>query len=117
MKNPFADVKSSDYYYDAVLWAYANSVVNGTGRSTFSPKKNVTREQLAAILYRYSGTPTTSGRLTSFTDADNVSSYATNAMKWAVGAGIITGSGSKLDPQGSATRAQVAAMLHRYLTK
>lgn len=117
VKNPFADVKSSDYYYDAVLWAYANSVVNGTGRSTFSPKKNVTREQLAAILYRYSGTPTTSGRLTSFTDADNVSSYATNAMKWAVGAGIITGSGSKLDPQGSATRAQVAAMLHRYLTK
>lgn len=117
VKNPFADVKSSDYYYDAVLWAYANSVVNGTGRSTFSPKKNVTREQLAAILYRYSGTPTTSGRLTSFTDADNVSSYATNAMKWAVGAGIITGSGSKLNPQGSATRAQVAAMLHRYLTK
>lgn len=117
VKNPFTDVKSSDYYYDAVLWAYANSVVNGTGRSTFSPKKNVTREQLAAILYRYSGTPTTSGRLTSFTDADNVSSYATNAMKWAVGAGIITGSGSKLDPQGSATRAQVAAMLHRYLTK
>ena len=117
VKNPFTDVKSSDYYYDAVLWAYANSVVNGTGRSTFSPKKNVTREQLAAILYRYSGTPTTSGRLTSFTDAGNVSSYATNAMKWAVGAGIITGSGSKLDPQGSATRAQVAAMLHRYLTK
>ena len=117
VKNPFKDVTSGDYYYKAILWAYENDVVNGTGRDTFSPKKNVTREQLAAILYRYTGTPGTSGRLTAFTDADNVSSYAVNAMKWAVGAGIINGSGSKLDPQGSATRAQVAAMLHRYLTK
>lgn len=117
VKNPFTDVKSSDYYYKAVLWAYANNVVNGTGRSTFSPKENVTREQLAAILYRYSGAPATSSRLTAFTDAGRVSSYAADAMKWAVGAGIITGNGNKLDPQGSATRAQVAAMLHRYLTK
>ena len=117
VKNPFKDVTSGDYYYKAILWAYENDVVNGTGRDTFSPKKNVTREQLAAILYRYTGTPGTSGRLTGFTDAGNVSSYAVNAMKWAVGAGIINGSGSKLDPQGSATRAQVAAMLHRYLTK
>lgn len=117
VRNPFSDVNSSDYYYKAVLWAYANSVVNGTGGSTFSPKKAVTREQLAAILYRYSGSPSSSTRLSGFTDASSVSSYATNAMKWAVGQGIITGSGTKLDPLSSATRAQVAAMLHRYLTK
>ena len=117
VKNPFKDVTSGDYYYKAVLWAYKNDVVNGTGNGTFSPKKAVTREQLAAILYRYSGAPSTSTRLTGFTDASKVSSYATNAMKWAVGAGIINGNGNKLDPQSSATRAQVAAMLHRYLTK
>lgn len=117
VSNPFKDVKSSDYYYKAVLWAYANRVVNGTGRDTFSPTKAISREQLAAILYRYSGSPSSSMRLGAFTDANKVSSFATDAMKWAVGAGIITGSGSKLDPQSSATRAQVAAMLHRYLTK
>ncbi len=117
IKNPFTDIKSSDYYYKAVLWAYANNVVNGTGGSTFSPKAAVTREQLATILHRYSGSPSSSIRLGSFTDASSVSSYATNAMKWAVGKGIITGSGTKLDPRSSATRAQVAAMLHRYLTK
>ena len=117
VKNPFKDVTSGDYYYKAVLWAYKNDVVNGTGNGTFSPKKAVTREQLAAILYRYSGSPSTSTRLTGFTDASKVSGYATNAMKWAVGAGIINGNGNKLDPQSSATRAQVAAMLHRYLTK
>lgn len=115
--NPFTDVSKSDYYYEAVLWAYANKIVNGSGRTTFSPKQDVTREQLAAILYRYSGSPTATGRLSSFTDTAKLNSYATSAMKWAVGAGIITGNGSRLDPQSSATRAQVATILHRYLTK
>lgn len=114
--NPFKDVKSSDYYYNAVLWAYANDVVKGSG-NFFNPKSDITREQLATILYRYAGKPYSSTRINGFTDSGKVSSYALDAMKWAVGNGVINGSGSKLDPQGSATRAQVAAMFHRYLTK
>ena len=117
VENPFTDVNTNDYFYKAVLWAYKNGVVNGTGADTFSPKKNITREQIASILFRYSGATTASGSLTSFTDAGSVSDYATTAMKWAVGAGIIGGSNGKLDPQGNATRAQVAVMLHRFLNK
>lgn len=115
--NPFTDVNTSDYFYKAVLWAYKNGVVNGTGANTFSPKKNITREQIASILYRYSGATTATGSISSFDDAGKVSDYAATAMKWAVGAGIIGGSNNKLDPQGNATRAQVAVMLHRFLNK
>lgn len=115
--NPFTDVKQGDYFYKAVLWAYKNGVVNGTGANTFSPKKNITREQIASILYRYSGAKTASGNISGFSDSSRVSDYATVAMKWAVGAGIIGGSNNKLDPQGNATRAQVAVMLHRFLNK
>ena len=117
VENPFSDVTSADYFYKAVLWAYKNGVVNGTGANTFSPKKNITREQIASILFRYSGATTATGSLTSFTDAGSVSDYATTAMKWAVGAGIIGGSNGKLNPQGNATRAEVAVMLHRFLNK
>lgn len=117
VENPFSDVTSTDYFYKAVLWAYKNGVVNGTGANTFSPKKNITREQIASILFRYSGATTATGSLTSFTDAGSVSDYATTAMKWAVGAGIIGGSNGKLNPQGNATRAEVAVMLHRFLNK
>ena len=114
--NPFKDTKS-DYYTNAMLWAYKNSIVTGTSATTFSPDSPVTREQIAAILYRYMGSPTATGSLTGFTDRANVSTYATTAMQWAIGKGYITGIGTKLDPKGNATRAQVAVIIHRFLTK
>ncbi len=114
--NPFKDTKS-DYYTNAMLWAYKNSIVTGTSATTFSPDSPVTREQIAAILYRYMGSPTATGSLTGFTDRANVSAYATTAMQWAIGKGYITGIGTKLDPKGNATRAQVAVIIHRFLTK
>lgn len=118
VSNPFNDVKSGSYYYDAVLWAYKNNIVTGTSATTFNPNGAVTREQIAAILYRYAGSPKTTGTLTGYTDKNKVSTYATTAMEWAVKNGIITGkSASTLDPAGLGTRAEVAVMLHRYLTK
>lgn len=114
--NPFKDTKN-DYYTNAMLWAYKNSIVTGTSATTFSPDSPVTREQIAAILYRYMGSPTATGSLTGFTDRANVSTYATTAMQWAIGKGYITGIGTKLDPKGNATRAQVAVIIHRFLTK
>ena len=116
MTNPFKDTKS-DYYTNALPWAYKNSIVTGTSATTFSPDSPVTREQIAAILYRYMGSPTATGSLTGFTDRANVSTYATTAMQWAIGKGYITGIGTKLDPKGNATRAQVAVIIHRFLTK
>lgn len=116
--NPFNDVKTGDYYYNAVLWAYKNDVVNGTGAGKFSPNANVTREQIAAILYRYMGSPAATGSLSGYTDRSKISSWATTAMQWAIGKGYITGTSSTtLDPLGQATRAQAAVMLHRFLTK
>ena len=115
--NPFKDIKN-DYYYNAVLWAYKNNVVTGTSATTFSPDANVTREQIATILYRYMGSPTATGSLTGYSDRAQISSYATTAMQWAIGKGYITGTSSTtLDPLGQATRAQAAVMLHRFLTK
>ncbi len=114
--NPFKDTKN-DYYTNAMLWAYKNSIVTGTSATTFSPDSPVTREQIAAILYRYMGSPTATGSLTGFTDRAKVSTYATTAMQWAIGKGYITGIGTKLDPKGNATRAQVAVIIHRFLTK
>ena len=115
--NPFTDVKSSAYYYNAVLWAYKNGVVTGTSADKFSPDANVTREQIAAILYRYMGSPAATGSLTGYADRAKISSWATTAMQWAIGKGYITGIGTNLDPAGKATRAQVAVMMHRFLTK
>ena len=117
VSNPFTDVKSSDYYYEAVLWAYKNSIVNGSSRTTFSPKGKITREQIASILWRLADKPTTGTSLRSYTDYQSVSSYAYDAMSWAVGSGYVKGSGSKLNPGSNATRAEVAVMLHRFLTK
>ena len=77
----------------------------------------VTREQLASILYRLSGRPAVSASLRSYTDADSVSAYAVDAMRWAVGCGYLKGSGAKLNPQSGASRAETAVLLHRYLTK
>lgn len=115
--NPFTDVKSTDYYYEAVLWAYRNNVVNGTSTTTFGPKGKITREQIASILWRLAGKPVYSASLRSYTDYASVSDYAYDAMSWAVGSGYVKGSGAKLSPKNNATRAEVAVMLHRYLTK
>lgn len=118
VSNPFTDVKAGTYYYDAVLWAYKNNIVTGTSNTTFNPNGAVTREQIAAILYRYAGSPRVNASLKGYSDQNKVSTYATTAMEWAVKNGIITGkSATTLDPTGKGTRAEVAVMLHRYLTK
>ena len=117
VSNPFTDVKSTDYYYEAVLWAYRNNVVNGTSTTTFGPKGKITREQIASIPWRLAGKPVYSASLRSYTDYASVSDYAYDAMSWAVGSGYVKGSGAKLSPKNNATRAEVAVMLHRYLTK
>ena len=115
----FSDVKAGTWYSDAVSWASANGVVNGVGNNKFDPEGNITREQMATILYRYSagkGIDTSKqGSLTGFPDADKVSSYAKTAMQWTVAEGIIGGSDGKLLPQGNATRAQVATILMRFI--
>lgn len=118
--NKFTDNKQGQYYYNAVLWASSLGIVNGATATTFDPDGNITREQIAAILYRYAGSPTVTGSLSGYADQAQVSSFAVTAMQWAVGSGIITGTpnGGKtyLTAKGNATRAQVAVMLHRFLT-
>ena len=115
----FTDVASGAYYANAVAWANANGIVSGYGSGKFGPNDKVTREQLAAILYRYAQYKkydvSGANSLDGYTDAQSVSSYAVPALQWACGAGVVTGkSGSKLDPKGNATRAEVAAMLMRF---
>lgn len=117
----FTDVDSGAYYANAVAWANANGIVSGYGSGKFGPNDKVTREQLAAILYRYAqykkydvsvGEDT---NILSYNDAQSISTYAIPAIQWACGAGVVTGkSGSKLDSKGNATRAEVAAMLMRF---
>ena len=114
----YSDVSSDAWYADAVAWAEANDIVNGTGNGTFSPTAPITRQQLAAILYRYAQYKgydlEKSADLTSYTDAGQVQSYAKAAMEWACGAKLIQGDDSKsLMPDGNATRAQVAVILQR----
>ena len=115
----FSDVYSGSYYEKAVAWAAANGIVTGTGSTSFSPDAKVTREQLAAILYRYAQykkLDTDAGaKLDSFSDAGNVSGYASEALSWAVSEGLINGASGRLMPKGDATRAQVAAILHRFV--
>lgn len=115
---PFKDVAAGAYYEKPVIWAAENNIVSGYSADAFGPDGAITREQLAAILYRYAKfcgyDVTASAEINLFTDAGAVSNYALTAMKWASAEGLINGSGSKLDPQGSATRAQVAAILTRF---
>jgi hypothetical protein len=114
----FTDVAANTELAASVAWAVGAGVTNGAGGSTFSPDGEITREQIAAMLFRYATykhrNTTTSGDLTAFADADSVSDYALDAITWAVGAGIINGSDGRLDPQGTATRAQVATMVMRF---
>ena len=115
--NPFIDVKPNKYYTDAVIWAFHNGIVNGTTPTTFEPEEPVTREQIATILYRREGAPEVKQDLSAFVDTDQVSSYARAAMQWAVSEGVIKGDGNRLNAKGDATRAEIATMLMRYLTK
>ncbi len=117
--NPFNDVSSRQYYYDAISWAYDAGVVDGFDARTFKPDQNVTREQLAAILYRYAKymNLSTSGSayLAKYRDADKIANWAYDAMAWANYRGLINGtSATRIDPKGYATRAQIAAILHRF---
>jgi uncharacterized protein YjdB len=117
----FKDVKSSDYFYNAVIWASANGIVSGMSATSFAPASPVTREQIAVFLYKYavysgSGVAATTN-LSGYTDSGKISSYAVTAMKWAVASGIISGtSATTLGPRNTTTRAQVVVMLHSYLT-
>lgn len=118
-RNPFTDVSSSQYYYDAISWAYDAGVVDGFDAHTFKPDQNVTREQLAAILYRYAKymnlSTGGSAYLAKYRDADKIANWAYDAMAWANYRGLINGtSATRIDPKGYATRAQIAAILHRF---
>ena len=119
--NKFTDNKQNQYYYEPILWASSKGIVNGATATTFDPDGKITREQIAAILYRYAGSPAaSSSALNGFADQSAVSSYAVTAMQWAVGNGIITGVSTNgrttLSAKNNATRAQVSVMLHRFLT-
>ena len=117
MTNPFTDVKAGKYYTDAVIWAFDKKITNGTSETTFEPDAPVTREQIATLLYRRAGEPKVEQDLSAFSDADRITSYARAAMQWAVSEKIISGDGDRLKAQESATRAELATMLMRLLTK
>lgn len=110
----FSDVPAGQWYTDAVAWAAGNGVVNGVGGGRFDPLSPITREQMAAVLYRYFGSPAPGNPITGFTDTGKISPWAADAMRWAVGQGYINGKGGGLlDPLGTATRAEVATILSR----
>ena len=121
-KNSFTDVEAGKWYADAITWTVENGIFAGYGKDKFGPDDPITREQLAAIFYRYADYKgydlTVKGNLDKFKDADKITDYAKTAMQWAVGSGLVNGkSGNLLDPQGTATRAEIAAMLHRFIEK
>ena len=121
-KNSFTDVEAGKWYADAITWTAENGIFAGYGKDKFGPDDPITREQLAAIFYRYADYKgydlTVKGNLDKFKDADKITDYAKTAMQWAVGNGLVKGKSSNLlDPQGTATRAEIAAMLHRFIEK
>ena len=112
--NPFTDCQTH-WAKDAITWAYQNQVVTGVSETKFDPNANVTREQMVAMLYRYMKNPAVSGDLSAFKDAGSISPYAVNAFTWAVQNGLVSGRTSDtLVPKGQATRAELAAVLHRF---
>lgn len=114
----FTDVPADQWYTSAVIWANKQGVVGGYGNGLFGPNDDITREQLAVMLWRYAGKPTASGTTLNFNDADKVSSWALDAIRWATENSIINGKGNGiLDPKGFATRAEVAQMLKNYLER
>ena len=119
---PFADVRRGSYYEQAIAWASENGIVTGFDASTFAPDRAITREQLAAILFRFAAyrgmdAVTLRETLSSFQDQAAISVYAVSALNWAVSEGLMQGTGDKLEPTGNATRAQVAAMLRRFMQR
>ena len=118
-ENSYTDVSEKEWYYDAVQYASQNGLMNGVGNGKFDPEGSITREQMATILFRYAqnkGIETSKrGELSGFADSGNVSSWAKDAVQWTVAEGIINGSDGKLLPQGNASRAQVSAILMRFL--
>ncbi|MEG0597417.1 MAG: S-layer homology domain-containing protein, partial [Oscillospiraceae bacterium] len=116
----FTDVPAGEWYAAPVAWAATNQIVNGVEPTIYNPNGLVTREQMAAMLYRYAGDylkqdVSKTAALNSFQDGSKVSAWARNAMGWAVGTGVVTGkNGGKLDAGGTATRAEVATMLQRF---
>ena len=111
----FPDVSPTAWYADAVNWAAANGYVTGYDNGSYGPEDNLTREQLAVILYRYAGSPAPAGTLDGFADAASASDYAVDALRWAVGEGLLTGKdGGRLDPTGTASRAELAQILARF---
>ncbi len=122
MANPFTDVAEGQWYTDAIIWAADAGVVNGMTATIFNPNGAITREQMAAILYRYAGAPEVGENLLGdYPDGNKVSAYAVDAISWAIAEGILTGSlengKTMLLPGNSSTRAQVAAVICRYLSK
>lgn len=116
--SPFTDVADTAWYADAVIWANANGIVGGYGGGLFGPNDPITREQLAAILWRYAGSPASDHTLTDYTDADQVSIWAMDAMLWANENNILSGDGNgHLNPKGNATRAHVAQMIKNFIQK
>ncbi len=112
----FEDVPASEWFYSPILWANQNDIINGTSPTTFEPLENISRQDLALMLYRYAGKPAVTGDLDGFTDADQVGDWAEEAMAWAVAEGIVQGdTPTTLNPTGTATRAEAAAMLQRFL--
>ena len=112
----FEDVPASEWFYSPVLWANQNDIINGTSATTFEPLEAITRQDLALMLYRYAGEPAVTGVLDGFTVADQVGDWAEGAMAWAVAEGIVQGdTPTTLNPTGTATRAEAAAMLQRFL--
>ena len=119
---PFADVKADSYYANAVIWAQQNGIVSGVSENEFAPDTNITREQIATIMFRYAkekGYDVSVGENTnilSYTDAEDISEYAVDAMQYAVGSGLIKGkSETTLNPKDTATRAEIAAILQRFI--
>ena len=114
----FSDVSAGQWFSNAIAWASANGVVNGYENGKFGPNDMITREQLAAVLYRFAQFKgydvSVKGSLSNFSDSGSVSDWAQEAMQWAVGAGIINGDNGALKPAGNATRAEVAMMLMRF---
>ena len=121
-ENSFTDVEAGMWYTDAITWTAENGIFAGYSKDKFGPDDPITREQLTAIFYRYADYKgyklTVTGNLDKFEDADKITDYAKTVMQWAVGNGLIKGkSENLLDPQGTATRAEIAAMLHRFVEK
>lgn len=115
LKNQFTDVTEGDWFANAVNWAVKKGVMAGVSKGTFNPNQYITREEFVTALYRYAGTPKANGNLSKFADSGDVSPYARNAVRWAVGKNILQGDGNlRLNPKGYITRAELATILVKY---